>query len=290
LFHNKLDAAEEVLLTFLEAKGEDAEALRDYAALLQRRGRNDEAAAVRRRMHAAEVAALGLTGPHAEATVSFRCAAEGIGPAPDAAPAGYVASHYDAYADTFDDHLLGTLAYATPGLIAAALDAAGALASRPSALDLGCGTGLMGAALAGKVGRLVGCDLSAGMVEKARARGVYDELAVGDILSFLGGATERFGLVTCADVFPYIGDLSGVTRAIAGVMDAGGWFAFSAERGEGDDFRLSTSGRYNHSESYLRRLADEAGWSVVSHEERELRRQHGDPVMGHVMLWRLTSR
>ena len=284
-FHGKLAAAEQVLLAVLAGQGERRDALCEYAAILQRQGRSDESAAMRRRMHAADVAGLGLTGPEAEATVRFRCAAEGLGPPPAAAPPGYVAALFDSYAETFDSHLVGTLEYATPTRLADALRAAGALDRSPAVLDLGCGTGLMGAALVGRVRRLVGCDLSSGMIERARARGLYDDLVVDEVLAFLARTPERFGVVACADLFPYLGDLAPAVEAVTRVTDAGGWFAFSAERGDGGDFHLTSDSRYTHAAGYLRGLAAGAGWVIVSHEECVLRRQHGEPVVGHVMVW-----
>jgi predicted TPR repeat methyltransferase len=73
-------------------------------------------------------------------------------------------------------------------LEAAAL--AGLGSSPPSwqcCIDLGCGTGLMGPLLRPYVGRLEGVDLSAGMVQKAKDRGCYDKLDVGELVACLNG-------------------------------------------------------------------------------------------------------
>ena len=58
-------------------------------------------------------------------------------------PAGYVEELFDDYADRFDDHLLNTLAYQVPRLVAARVDQL----CQPGAtvLDLGVGTGLLAA-------------------------------------------------------------------------------------------------------------------------------------------------
>ena len=90
------------------------------------------------------------------------------------------------YAPRFDKHLTKNLGYRAPALIAEALSVV-ALGPRrfASALDLGCGTGLMGAALRGRADRLTGVDLSPAMIAKARERGVYDELIVGDAVALL---------------------------------------------------------------------------------------------------------
>ncbi|MDO4850797.1 MAG: class I SAM-dependent methyltransferase [Actinomycetota bacterium] len=51
-------------------------------------------------------------------------------------------------------------------------------------LDIGCGSGIYGLALAERVGRVVGCDLSAKMVEAARARA--DRMACGNAVFVQG--------------------------------------------------------------------------------------------------------
>ena len=56
-------------------------------------------------------------------------------------------------------------------------------------VDLGCGTGLMGPLLRPHTGCLCGVDLSQGMVQKARERGCYDELDVGELVEYLSAAT-----------------------------------------------------------------------------------------------------
>ncbi len=50
-------------------------------------------------------------------------------------------------------------------------------------LDLGCGTGLVGEAFKDLAagGRLAGIDIAPRMIEAARARGIYDELILGDL-------------------------------------------------------------------------------------------------------------
>ena len=55
-------------------------------------------------------------------------------------------------------------------------------------LDLGCGTGLAGLAFQPLAARLDGVDLSPAMIEKARARGIYDHLDVADLETRAGGA------------------------------------------------------------------------------------------------------
>lgn len=86
---------------------------------------------------------------------------------------------YADWAESYDSDVLGA-GYATPARLAAAL--AAQLPDRDAPiLDFGCGTGLSGLALkdAGFT-RIDGTDITAEMVAKARAAGIYGRLWVGD--------------------------------------------------------------------------------------------------------------
>ena len=98
---------------------------------------------------------------------------------------------------------------------------------------------------------LEGCDISAAMLKKAEAKGIYDRLFKADLqsLALPPGAAD---LVTAADVFMYVGALDRIVASVAAGLSAGGLFAFSVERHDGpEDFVLRPSRRYAHSEAYL---------------------------------------
>src|SRR5690606_29734993 len=96
-------------------------------------------------------------------------------------------------------------------------------------LDLGCGTGLTGAAFRAVAGRLVGVDLSPRMLGYAQQRGVYDELQQCDLVEFLQSTDERFDLIVAADVLIYLGDLVRAFEEIGRVLRPGGHWVASAE-------------------------------------------------------------
>ncbi|GAB4561063.1 MAG: tetratricopeptide repeat protein [Haliangiales bacterium] len=242
--------------------------------------------------HAARLA------PHDE--VATHLAAAMAGQTTVRAPAGYVRKVFDDYADRYDGHMRETLDYRAPEALGAAIAAAfgegrvgvgpdeGRVGVGPSArragvaIDLGCGTGLLGRAVSGYVEHLVGVDLSPRMIELARASGVYGELIEGDIIDYLSGReAASCELVMAADVLIYLGDLSALFAAVGRALRVGGVWAFSVEEHAGDEaYILRDTARYAHARPYLERLAEDAGLVCRAWQEVTLRLERGDPVPG----------
>jgi predicted TPR repeat methyltransferase len=199
------------------------------------------------------------------------------GETPATAPRHYVENLFDGYASQFDSHLVKALNYQAPGLLTAPLAAAGRRYAQ--ALDLGCGTGLAGAALRALAARVTGVDLSGNMLAQAEARGTYDALVQRDALEFLAGSDASFDLVLAADVFIYVGALEGVFRELGRLVPARGTFCFTVEEA-GEDFVLRNSLRYAHSEAYLRRLAAANGFAVTKLERQQVREEQRQPIAG----------
>ena len=197
----------------------------------------------------------------------------------------YVRALFDEYAPKFDRHLTRSLAYRGPELIADALRRACSKQIREYrfglALDLGCGTGLMGQALEGLCSAIEGVDLSPRMLEKAHKTGLYDALHEGELVAFLSGrATAEAELLVAADVFVYMAALDAVFREAHRVLSREGLFAFTVQAHEGQGFVLGEDARYAHSESYLRGLAEASGFTVVIFERVSTREDRGVPVPG----------
>ncbi|MGG5822594.1 class I SAM-dependent methyltransferase [Falsiroseomonas sp. HW251] len=99
-----------------------------------------------------------------------------------------------------------TLEAATAELVAW-LRGLGLLAGRPRVLDLGCGIGRVGAALAEEAACVLGLDISAGMVAEARVRHAgRGNLAFATCSGrdLVGLPEAGFDLVLAVDVFPYL--------------------------------------------------------------------------------------
>jgi predicted TPR repeat methyltransferase len=264
----------------LQVRPEFAEAHKNRGAVLQALGRRDEALASFRE-------AVRLRPDFTEA--AYKLAALSGEQSPASAPAEYVAALFDSYAGEYDQHLTSTLQYRVPQALCALLAGRVPENSGMDVLDLGCGTGLSGAALRGLARQLTGIDLSPRMLARARECGFYDRLIEGDIVQVLAGQDACFDLVVAADVFVYIGDLEAVVASARRVLRPGGWLAFSVESLSAGEYRLQPTGRYAHAPAYIEALARRHGFERVAQQEVTLRVEQGRPVAGQLQLWRRTA-
>ena len=260
--------------------GADKETMAAVAGLLIETGRRDEAVALYRRALAADP----------DDTVLAHLVDAMAGAYTAKAPERYVSQVFDSYADHFDDHLVGLLNYRAHEMVSrAAVDAlAGSGAAR--ILDAGCGTGLCGPLLRPAAARLVGVDLSARMLAKAEARGLYDALVQDELVRFMSATTERFDAIVSADVLCYFGDLAALFEAAARALTGTGLLAFTVERQEAPGFRLTPSGRYAHALDHLRGCA-QGLFRARGIANVILRTEASAPVHGYLCLFqkRLTA-
>lgn len=194
--------------------------------------------------------------------------------------AGYVRHLFDQFSLDYDRKMRSELGYAVPEILKqlAVLQLAGRRA--PRLLDLGCGTGLAGAAFAPLARVIDGVDLSPGMIAKARATGIYADLKVADLETFLNAAERRYDVAVAADVLVYLGGLDAVFAGVRRVLTDGGLFLFTVERGEGAPFALGPKRRWRHSEDYVRALADAQGFDVAGLIACTPRFEAGEPIDG----------
>jgi len=169
-----------------------------------------------------------------------------------------------------------------------------------------------------QTGGLTGLDLSAAMLSRARARGVYDRLVRADAVQFLtecanGKDNEKdsdndndttFDLVVAADVLIYIGDPAPLLAAAQRAMQQG-LLAFTVELADtlpraatgvdpadGDAADLQTSWqllpslRYAHHPAALLRQAQAHGFEPLLVESAPVRHDQGRPVLGLYLVLR----
>ncbi|MEL6265215.1 MAG: methyltransferase [Pseudomonadota bacterium] len=222
---------------------------------------------------------------------AVRLAALGLGPVPERAPPAYVATLFDQHAESFEMTLVHSLGYAIPEAIAEALAVAG-LGPFARGVDLGCGTGLVGEALEGRVAAMDGVDLAEEMLALADEKEVYDALYAGDAVAFLENAVPGcYDLAVAADVLPYLGALEPFLAAAAQALAPGGVLALSTETlGEaafaGRPYAVGPAQRFAHAPGALRAGLAAAGFSVLRFEPATIRWETGVPVPGHLVLAR----
>lgn len=274
----KYDDALAVWNALLADAPQDQQALKGCMHTLLAAGRLDDAAAV--------TAALLELDPGNPVYAYYDARAHGQTPAHQ--PAELNRQLFDSAAQVFDQQLQQGLRYRLPQQIAQKI-----IALYPDkkldVLDLGCGTGLLGAQLGKLQGRLIGVDVSPKMLEQASRYKLYDSLEVADLHDTLrDAAPASYDVVAALEVCVYVGDL---TIAIPGAWRAlvpGGRLIFSCESGpeDGPDLFLNpTTERYVHKRSHVESLCRAAGFSVDG-EATILRYQKGQPVQGFVVTAR----
>jgi predicted TPR repeat methyltransferase len=277
---------EEALRSFravLDSNPRFSGAYESLGLLLYRMGRNDHAADVYRKW--LEVEPDHPVARHMYAATSGQAV-------PPRADDRYVAKIFDGFASSFDESLKN-LDYAAPQLLSAALSERIDFGhGNLDVLDAGCGTGLCGLLLRSSAKTLVGVDLSAGMLAKARARKVYDELVEAELCAHMRSRPAAFDLINCADTLCYFGDLGEAASAAQRCLKPGGHIGFTVEAAAPDaaePFKIQSHGRYGHSAPYVLSVLQDAGFQDVERESVVLRKERGEDVTGHLVIGRLPA-
>jgi predicted TPR repeat methyltransferase len=250
----------------------EAEVARMSAPLLAAYGYGEAALAVARDVHA---------GAESDPVHNYHLATL-AGEKADRAPVGYVAAYFDRFAETFDTQMVEVLQYRGPAKLLRLLDETGAAFGR--VLDLGCGTGLAGPLLRPRAQNLVGVDLSPKMIAKARARGVYDDLAEAEMVEFLGRPQAPFDIVFAADSLIYLGDLGPLLEAAARALRPGGLLAATVEPTSRAPYEQTSSGRFAHAPKALIASGAARGFSLRAIRRGFLRLEAHRRVYGALVV------
>lgn len=261
----------EKFLEVLEIDAEHTSALHNLACLLHKNGEFSQAEHYYTRL-------LQLQPNHQAAQhllASIR------GDTTDKAPANYVEEIFNNYSLHYDESLTRKLEYRLPKIARQLFDTLKKdVPDNLNTLDLGCGTGLSGMAFADVVSSLTGVDLSNDMIVRAKQKNIYNELYVEEIETYLSNCTESFDLILTFDAFPYIGELTTIFQNISAICNEQCHFCFSIEKSAVYPFELQSSGRFAHSHAYIQKICTEAGFSVNSTNNVNLRKERGQWLEG----------
>ncbi|MBP5353378.1 MAG: tetratricopeptide repeat protein [Alphaproteobacteria bacterium] len=145
-------------------------------------------------------------------------------------------------------------------------------------LDLGCGTGLVAAALKNNDNRFTGVDIAENMLAIARQKNIYDTLLQTDILSYLQGNKQPFDVIIAADVFCYFGDLQPILQACHPTR-----LIFSVEvEKEAEGYKIYPQGRYKHNPEAIEKLLTACGYTQIQKHPLILRQENGVDVDGMI--------
>ncbi|UUX48363.1 methyltransferase domain-containing protein [Nisaea acidiphila] len=216
-------------------------------------------------------------------------ARHGVTPIREAFSSTYVAKVFDNYAEKFDAHLTDRLNYSGPETLRRLGVELGILSEGrniPRAVDIGCGTGLSGAAFRPHCNHLSGIDIAKEMVRRAEEKAIYDRLTVGHAVEVLSREDEVYDLAIAADVSAYIGDLGPLFTSISNRLAPGGTLLMTAHELTGPDengIGIGRDGVHCHSAGYLRDTAEHAGLSLTELRQGSMR-DEGDMPLATLFL------
>jgi predicted TPR repeat methyltransferase len=232
--------------------------------------------------------------PHDRWGAGILLAHLGLTDAPDQTPQAQLLSLYDVRSRFWDQERC----YFAPALVADGLRRHAPHAGL-AILDIGCGTGLVGALLRDLASRLEGVDISSAMLEKAKAKGAYDRLFNAELASFLAQHRDRYDAILGAATLIHFGDLEALFHAASRCLRDHGLFVFTLFPHEADatdagpdytaasNYRLAQSGCFEHSASYVERLAAQSGFSVLELEKTIHEHDQDDnPIAGLLVVLR----
>ena len=210
---------------------------------------------------------------------------------PERVPDECIQQLYRRFSSFYEENMCGDLGYEGPKHLSEVIATAIGERRELDVLDLGCGTGLAGAAIADCAQRIVGVDLSPEMIELTRQRDLYDQLCVAEVTEFLRSAEDFFDLIMACDTFIYFGDLRQVLSLASERLRPGGVVALSVELADSGHFHLTDNGRYVHHVSHVQQAAESAGLAVTHQQSAFLRMEYGEEVTGlYVALTRNSVR
>ena len=199
-------------------------------------------------------------------------------------PRQYVEKLFDDYAENFDKSLVEELGYRLPFFLKDFIQELNLTNAKfEKVIDLGCGTGLLGDELRNFSENITGVDLSQNMISKARERGIYDNLIVGDIVDTLRSTREKYDLFIALDLLIYIGDIVNITNAIKDCCQKNSFFILSIESQKDGDYSLLKTGRYSHSLEYVLSITSD-NFRLINAKEVNLRKENGKWVPGQIIV------
>ena len=205
----------------------------------------------------------------------------------DTTPMEFIENTFDHYANKFDHHLINILNYSVPNFIEKELNLIDKKIKFENVIDLGCGTGLCGKFLKNKSSNLIGIDISPRILEKADKKNIYDKLICSNFIDYLKKTSSQFDLFVAADVFIYTGEISETFDLIKKRASKESYFIFSTETLNQGNYKLQESGRFSHSENYIKQKSIENSMILISKKDIKVRKEKNKWIKGHLYFYKV---
>ena len=180
---------------------------------------------------------------------------------------------YDAWADDYDGQIFDDYGFRGHELVVASVREH--LPDDARILDAGAGSGMLGvAARAAGFTHLDAMDLSVGMLEKARARGVYGDVRTGVLGEPLDYETDSYAAVLSSGVFTPGHAPPESFRELVRIVKRGGLIAFTLRHDQ------TPEGFHEAMDS----LVAEGRWELVEASDPFQSMPHGEPDVFH-RIW-----
>mgnify|MGYP001283247682 CR=1 FL=1 len=205
----------------------------------------------------------------------------------DTTPMEFIENTFDHYANKFDHHLINILNYSVPNFIEKELNLIDKKIKFENVIDLGCGTGLCGKFLKNKSSNLIGIDISQRILEKADKKKIYDKLICSNFIDYLKKTSSQFDLFVAADVFIYTGEISETFDLIKKRATKESYFIFSTETLNQGNYKLQESGRFSHSENYIKQKSIENSMILISKKDIKVRKEKNEWIKGQLYFYKV---
>lgn len=175
------------------------------------------------------------------------------------------AAHFDARARQWDDNPV----FRERGLrIAEAIRRSVALNTRMSALDYGCGTGLLSFPLKDELGAMLLADSSRGMLEvvneKIAAQGVTNMTTMRLDLLVDPAPSRKFDLIATAMTLHHVPDTDGILHVFHELLNPGGHLCIAdLDREDGSFHGIDVDVHHGFDRTDLSRSATRAGFAEI---------------------------
>ena len=202
-------------------------------------------------------------------------------------------ARFDSLASTWDDSPMRTeIARAVTAAISDRIE----FTSDMSAMDYGCGTGLVALSLAPRVASVLAADSSEGMLaavsDKCAELGVTNVTQTKLDLGADALPAERFDLIYTSMTLHHIADVSGLLSRFYDLLNPGGWLAVIDLDKEDGSFHGDSAGiaHFGFDRDFLDQAADEAGYQAIRISTAHVVRREQEGVAREYPLFILTAR